>query len=205
MPRRLKYCKLFKFLVSRQVPPPIIRLLINFCTGNFLCVAWCGIVFEYFLAINGVKQVGMLSPVLFCLYMDGLLVAFSKAGVGWFIGRIWGLPFNSQCYLLPLLSQCLPLLDEICRRSLNFIESCIYNGSSLARAVANYGIQYGRYNSFLGHNLLFCTKLCNCSARDIISGSVNRIVDNYTSKLFKDYQLQTASFVSEIVLIREGT
>jgi hypothetical protein len=30
---RLKYCKLVKLLVSRQVPPPIIRLLINFYTG----------------------------------------------------------------------------------------------------------------------------------------------------------------------------
>jgi len=34
------------------------------------------------VTINGVKQGGVLSPVLFCLYTDGLLVALSKAGVG---------------------------------------------------------------------------------------------------------------------------
>jgi len=48
------------------------------------------------------------------------------------------IPFNSHCYLRPLLSQCLPLLDEICRRSLNLIKACIYNGSSLVRAVTNF-------------------------------------------------------------------
>jgi len=44
--------------------------------------------------------------------------------------RIWGLPFNSHCKLLPLLSQCLPLFDDICIRSLNVIKACIYNGLS---------------------------------------------------------------------------
>ena len=34
---------------------------------------------EYFLACNGVKQGDVLSPVLFCLYVDGLLVALSDA------------------------------------------------------------------------------------------------------------------------------
>jgi len=37
------------------------------------------------------------------------------------------------------------------------------------------------------------------------SGSVNRLVNYYASKLVKNYQLQTASFVGEIVLIRKGT
>jgi len=50
-----------------------------------VCVAWCGIVSDYFLAI-GVKQGGVFSPVVFCLYIDVLLVALSKAGVECFIG-----------------------------------------------------------------------------------------------------------------------
>ena len=41
---------------------------------------------NYFVVINGVKQGGVLSPVLFCLHIDGLLVALSQAGVGCFIG-----------------------------------------------------------------------------------------------------------------------
>jgi arginine exporter protein ArgO len=41
---------------------------------------------DYFLAGNGVKQGGVLSLVLFCIYIDGLLVALSWAGMGCFVG-----------------------------------------------------------------------------------------------------------------------
>jgi len=49
-------------------------------------VSWCGILSDYVLAVNGVKQGGVLSPVLFCLYVDGLLVKVSKADIGCFCG-----------------------------------------------------------------------------------------------------------------------
>jgi len=39
------------------------------------------------LAKNGVKQGRVLSPVLFCVYIDGLLVALSRSNVGCYIGR----------------------------------------------------------------------------------------------------------------------
>jgi hypothetical protein len=64
---RVRYCKLFRLLVNRQVPALIIRVLINFYVGNFVRVQWSGIVSDYFLAGNGVKQGGVLSPVLFLL------------------------------------------------------------------------------------------------------------------------------------------
>ena len=48
-----------------------------------MCASWCGV----FLATNGVKQGGVLSPVLFCVYIDGLLVALSRSNVGFYIGR----------------------------------------------------------------------------------------------------------------------
>jgi len=53
-------------------------------------------------------------------------------------------------------------------------------------------------------SLVLC--LCNLlTCKCIISGSVYRLVNDYTSKLVKNYQLQTASFVRTIVLVREGT
>jgi len=61
-------------------------------------------------------------------------------------------------------------------------------------------IHYGAITCYFVHNYI-----ANCSAQEIISGSVKRLVINYTSKLVEDYQLQTASLVCEIVLIREGT
>ena len=49
----------------------------------------CGYFSEYFLAKNGVKQGGVISPVLFCVYLDELLLAFSAAKVGCYVGDIF--------------------------------------------------------------------------------------------------------------------
>jgi len=51
-------CKLFKLLVKPGLPGDIIRLLIYLC---FL--AWCNV--AHFIAVNDIKQGGVLSPVLF--------------------------------------------------------------------------------------------------------------------------------------------
>jgi len=36
---------------------------------------------------NGVKQGGVLSPVMFCVCIDDLLVQLARIGAGYFIGR----------------------------------------------------------------------------------------------------------------------
>jgi len=64
----------------------VVRVLIIFYVANFVRGQWSGIVSDYLLAGNGVKQVGVLGPVPFCLYIDGLLVALSRSGVGCFVG-----------------------------------------------------------------------------------------------------------------------
>jgi hypothetical protein len=362
---RLRYCKLFKMLITRQLPAAIVRILINFYTSNFVRVQWCGVVSDYFLAINGVKQGGVSSPVLFCVYIDGLLTALLSAGVGCYIGdnyvgalayaddivllapsasalrtmlavcdnyaneysiqfnatktkclvvlpssrrslsaylkdypfyignkpieyvdsfehlghlitnqltdnadiakrqsdfvrqvnnvlcfftrqkscvkyklfqsycmnlcgrelwslsndhlsdlsvswrkslrRIRRLPHNTHSYLLSILSQCLPLFDEICRRSLKFIDACLSSESNLVRAVAKYGVQYGMQNSFLGHNAAFCARRYNCKFFDA-SGSyvdIQRVVKSYVDNLTDDLQICTAGFVFELILLRE--
>jgi len=48
---RVRYCKLVRLLVSRQVPGLIVRVLINFYVGNFVRVEWCGIVSDYFFSL----------------------------------------------------------------------------------------------------------------------------------------------------------
>ena len=84
---RVNYCKLFRLLIDRGLPACIIRLLLNAYTSNFVRVAWCNVLSEYFLATNGVKQGGVLSPVIFCIYIDNLLVRLLKSGFGCYIGN----------------------------------------------------------------------------------------------------------------------
>jgi hypothetical protein len=63
--------------------------------------------------------------------LDNLCVAWRKS-----LRRIWYLPQHTHCYLLPIVGQCLPILNEICRRSLNFVRSRILHESYLVRFIA---------------------------------------------------------------------
>ncbi len=49
------------------------RLLPNMCTNQKLRFRWNSEFSELFSVTNGVKQRGVISPILFCVYMDSLL------------------------------------------------------------------------------------------------------------------------------------
>jgi hypothetical protein len=44
--RELDYCKLFRFLIKRNLPPYITRVLINLYTHNFVRITWCAAMSE---------------------------------------------------------------------------------------------------------------------------------------------------------------
>jgi len=83
---RVHYSKLFRLLVKRGLPACIIRILISLYTDNQVRVLWAGLTSDYFTTLNGVKQGGVLSPILFCVYIDDLLVRLSLTGAGCYIG-----------------------------------------------------------------------------------------------------------------------
>ena len=70
---RVNFCKLFRLLIKRGLPACIVRTLINMYTGHLIRVSWAGVMSNYFTALNGVKQGGVVSPILFCIYIDDLL------------------------------------------------------------------------------------------------------------------------------------
>jgi len=41
-----------------------------------------------FTVSNGVKQGGVLSPILFCVYIDRLLHLLAESGIGCFVGAL---------------------------------------------------------------------------------------------------------------------
>ena len=63
----VEYCKLFRLLVSRDLPSAWIRLLLNMYTNSSTRLAWNGICSAMFLVEHGVKQGGVMSPILFCI------------------------------------------------------------------------------------------------------------------------------------------
>ena len=66
---RVNYCKLFRLLLHRNIPPIHLRLLLNMYTNSVATVRWNGVFSNTFSVLNGVKQGGIVSPVLFCIYI----------------------------------------------------------------------------------------------------------------------------------------
>ena len=72
------YGKLFKILISKDLPKSVIRLYFDNYLRQISCVIWRDYKSEYFNVSNGVKQGGVISPIFFSLYIDPLLFAFKK-------------------------------------------------------------------------------------------------------------------------------
>jgi hypothetical protein len=370
---RINYSKLFNVLLNRKLPCFIIRLLLCFYLNNFVSIAWNGALSDAFQATNGVKQGGVLSPVLFCVYIDNLLVELSNSGIGCFIGssyvgalayaddivllsptpsgmrrllslcdkfaeendiifnaskskclvvnsikrplsslpnsqtltnfyinghkiefvnnyrhlghvisdkfndlddisdkrlsfvcqansvvcffgklscitklrlfssycssffgcelwdlgdqsvvqiciewrkairRIWNVSHMTHSYLLPLISQCLPPLDLFCSRFLTFLFDCLSHSSHLIRSVAYYGVHFGRMNSPIGRNAMYCLHRYSLDYPSLFTGGNSISVKNnikmhiagFCGRQLSESQTDVASHLRELLLLRD--
>jgi len=78
--------QLFRLLIKRQIPAVILRMLYNMYVSHVTCVDWNGVRSSVFSVINGVTQGGIISPILFCIYIDDLLSGLANLGAGCYIG-----------------------------------------------------------------------------------------------------------------------
>ena len=84
---RVNYCKRFGELLKRDISPIVLKLLLYMYTSQTLrVVKWGHTVSNYFTVRNGVKQGGVLSPLLFAIYTDSLLKRLEESGVGCHMG-----------------------------------------------------------------------------------------------------------------------
>ena len=66
-----------------------IRLLLDSYIRQKSCLGWRVLKSKYFSLSNGVNQGGVLSPVLFTLYIDKLLIRLKLSGVGCFLNNAY--------------------------------------------------------------------------------------------------------------------
>jgi hypothetical protein len=83
----VQYVTLFRRLLQKKLCPRSCWILLKMHTGQAVCVRWGGITSPAFSVRNGVKQGGILSPVLFTLYVDILLEKLRSSNVGCHLGR----------------------------------------------------------------------------------------------------------------------
>ena len=100
---RVIYCSLFRSLMNRDFPSTVLRLLLNIyrlSNGVF----WNGVVFPQFTVSNRMKQGGILSVVLFCIYIDSLLHSLAFAALSAdFLSVLWCMQMILFCRLLQLV------------------------------------------------------------------------------------------------------
>ena len=86
---RVHYVKLFRMLLDNGLCPMVAKLLLFMYINQNVNVRWGHKTSESFGVSNGVKQGGVLSPVLFSVYMDGLLNRLKNTKVGCYVGQIF--------------------------------------------------------------------------------------------------------------------
>ena len=79
---------------------PIARLLLYWYCSQLVCVHWNGTDSAKFSVSNGVRQGGVLSPILFTVYVDSLLCALRESACGCYWHSIFAC---ALCYADDLL------------------------------------------------------------------------------------------------------
>jgi hypothetical protein len=129
------------------------KLFRSYCTTYYGCELWL-------LTNNNIED--------FC-------VAWRKS-----LRKIWNLPHRTHGFLLPLISKCLPVFDEICR------------------------VFHSRCMSNLGLNVWFCCNRYRCSVADLLYRPMGDPIKAAAHDLFSDDMRRRANFLYELLSLRDN-
>ena len=106
-------------LLSRGLPNAMVHFLLRWYQSQRLRTKWNGFTSDAFSVSWGVRQGGVLSPVLFTLYIDDLLKELSQSSMGCYWGNIFAgaLAYADDLTLLAPSPSALRKLLAICEKS----------------------------------------------------------------------------------------
>jgi hypothetical protein len=132
--------------------------------------------------------------------LDTFFSAWRKA-----VRRIWNLPRTAHSDILPLIAECLPIHDEVCKRVISFVYKCVLHDSELIKSVARYGVLFGRAESQVGRNIMLCLKRYRISLTEFMSGSLS---PSFVTERTRESQSETtrthAQLLREAIELRDG-
>ena len=113
-----KYSILFSRLLERGMPAIIVRVIIFVYEEQYAWVNWGNSKSSIFSIVNGTRQGSILSPALFALYMDDLLVELRSLGIGCHIAGVYmgAFGFCDDLLLLAPTRDGMQIMLDTCQR-----------------------------------------------------------------------------------------
>ena len=113
---KVNFDSLFQKLLDRNFPAIFLRLITYIYNHQSCFIRWNSTESSLFKVKNGVRQGAILSPSLFCIYLDTLLARLRDAGVGCHIGGMYlgAFGYADDVTLLAPSRQALQLMLDIC-------------------------------------------------------------------------------------------
>ena len=164
---------LFTKLIDTNVPLFVVKLLMFWYTKQDMKLRWGNTLSSSFQVGNGVKQEGILSPVLFNIYMDKLSMTLNNTVIG---GQIGGQLLNHLCYaddmcLISISSAGMQELLNVCH-SYSIEHSLLYNGNkSYSLCFKPTSIKFERPCFYLGEKII--PKVTQCKYLGVIISDHN--------------------------------
>ena len=90
--KRLIKCYIMDFLLNftkKRVSIKFVRILQNWCNKLYASVLWNGLLGNIFPILCGVRQGGVLSPLLFSVYVDDLIRELHLSGYGAYVCNLF--------------------------------------------------------------------------------------------------------------------
>jgi hypothetical protein len=85
---RVNHFALFIKLMNRQIPITLLAIFETWFSVSITCVKWGKHVSKFVKLLAGVRQGGVLSPVLFAVFINDLVDKVNKANVGCYISNV---------------------------------------------------------------------------------------------------------------------
>jgi len=115
---------------------------------------------------------------------------------------VWNISYRTHCNILPLLSNVLSMYDEICKRTVNFIKSCLNSDCVLVNCLSYRGIHFEQMRSPIGRNALTCGKrydVYNINKFD------NSIVQHWYESSISEELRSNVLLLLEMIFVRDGS
>ena len=129
---KVNHSALLVKLMNRNVPVNLLMLLEYWFANSRSCVRWGSNSSEFYRLTAGVRQGGALSPCLFALYVNDVIIKVTSCGIGCHLGFACVniiLYTDDILLLVPSISSLQALL-YICESELNSIDMIINDSKS---------------------------------------------------------------------------